>query len=65
MTITLTESVVYIAATVVLIAVQLYQQYLIRNLQKETRRLWEQVATSTIILFTKTEELDKQIKDTK
>ena len=63
MTITLTESTVYVGAVIVLVGVQLYQQFLIRNLQKEIRRLWEQAATSAIVLFSKVDDLEKQVKD--
>lgn len=57
------ESAFYIGLTILLIAIQVYQQYQIRNLQKEIRRLWEQAATSAIITFSKLDELDKKVKD--
>ena len=63
MTVMIPESAVYIGVTLLLIAVQIYQQYTIRNLQKEIRRLWEQAATSAIITFSKLDELDKKVKD--
>ena len=63
MTVTLQESALYIGVTVLLIAIQVYQQFLIRNLQKEIRRLWEQAASSAIILFSKVDELDKKVNN--
>lgn len=59
----ISESALYIGLTILLIAIQIYQQLTIRNLQKEVRRLWEQAATSAIITFAKVEELDKKVKD--
>ena len=63
MTVTLQESAVYIGVTVLLIIIQIYQQHLIRNLQKEIRRLWEQAATTAIVTYAKVEELEKKLKD--
>jgi hypothetical protein len=63
MTITLTESTVYIGVTVLLVGLQLYQQFIIRNLQKDIKRLWEQAATSAIVLYSKVGDLEKQVKD--
>lgn len=63
MTVTIPESAFYIGLTILLIAIQAYQQYQIRNLQKEIRRLWEQAASSAIILFTKVDELDKKVNN--
>ena len=57
------ESALYIGLTILLIAVQIYQQVTIRNLQKEIRRLWEQAATSAIVAFSKLEELDKKVNN--
>lgn len=63
MTVTIPESAFYIGLTILLITIQVYQQYQIRNLQKEIRRLWEQAASSAIILFTKVDELDKKVNN--
>ena len=60
---TLDETAVYIIVTLVLVAVQLYQQRLISNLQKDTRRLWEHAATTAILVFSKLEQLEKQLKE--
>lgn len=63
MTVTLQESALYIGVTVLLIGLQIYQQIMIRNLQKDIKRLWEQAASSAIILFTKVDELDKKVNN--
>ena len=63
MTTTLTESTVYIGVTVLLIGLQIYQQFLIRKIQKDIKRLWEQAATSAIVLYSKVEELDKKVNN--
>jgi len=63
MTVMIPESAFYIGMTLLLIALQVYHQFQIRKLQKEIRRLWEQAATSAIILFTKVDELEKKLKD--
>lgn len=47
MTIQITETNVYIGVIVVLTAMQIYQQYRIARLEKETEELWEQMATLT------------------
>jgi hypothetical protein len=63
MTITFTESVVYISAVVVLIGLQIYQQILIRDLQKSIKRLWEHAATAAIMTFSRLEQLEKKDKE--
>ncbi len=63
MTVTLQESALYIGVTVLLIGLQIYQQSMIRNLQKDIKRLWEQAASSAIILFSKVDELDKKVNN--
>ena len=63
MTVTLQESALYIGVTVLLIGLQIYQQIMIRNLQKDIKRLWEQAASSAIILFSKVDELDKKVNN--
>lgn len=63
MTVTLSESALYIGVTVLLIGLQIYQQIMIRNLQKDIKRLWEQAASSAIILFSKVDELDKKVNN--
>jgi len=63
MTVTLPESALYVGVTVLLIGLQAYQQIMIRNLQKDIKRLWEQAASSAIILFSKVDELDKKVNN--
>lgn len=65
MVFTLNETTVYIIVTVLLVLVQLYQQKLIKDLQKETRRLWEHTTSATILMFSKLEQVEKQLKDIK
>ena len=63
MTVTITESTFYIGMTIFLLVLQVFQQFQIRKLQKEIHKLWEHAATAAIVIFTKTEELEKKIKD--
>ena len=63
MTFTINETSVYVFAIIGLVVAQIYQQTVITRLQKEVKRLWEQAATSAVVLFAKVDELDKKVND--
>jgi hypothetical protein len=45
MTFTITENNVYLGIIIVLVLIQLYQQRLIKNLEKELDDVWSQMGT--------------------
>ena len=63
MTVTIPESAFYIGLTIFLIGMQVYHQFQIRKIQKEIHKLWEHAATVAVVMFTRTEDLDKKLKD--
>lgn len=61
MTINLTETNIYVGIILVLLAMQIYQQFAIRRLEKESKDLWDQLGTLTYTITTKMLEIHKDL----
>lgn len=63
MTINITDVTVYIAVTILLTAIQIYHQVLIKRIQKENKDLWDQVGTLTFSITAKMLEMQKDLNE--
>jgi hypothetical protein len=63
MTINLTETTLYVAIIVVLMAIQIYQLVQTKKLEKECKDLWDQLGTLTFSVTAKMFEMQKDIND--
>jgi len=65
MTFTVSDNQLYVGIIVVLILIQLYQQKLIRGLQKETNDIWSQIAILVTTLSAEITGLQKSLSNKK
>ena len=65
MTFTITGQQLYVGLAVALIAVQIYQQTQIRNLQKDKEKLWDQISTFVSAVAIQVVQLQEDIKNKK
>lgn len=61
MTVTLTDSILYLIVVLLLMAMQVYQQVQIRKNRKEIDSLWEQIGTIAYSISVKMLEMQKDI----
>ena len=61
MTITLTDSILYLVVVLILMGIQVYQQIQIRKSRKEIDSLWEQIGTVAYSISVKMLEMQKDI----
>jgi hypothetical protein len=61
MTITVTETQVYVGIIIVLMIVQMYQQRVISKLEKETKQIWEQIGILVVSLGTELGNMQKDL----
>lgn len=65
MTFTVSDNQLYVGIIVVLILIQLYQQKLIRGLQKETNDIWNQIAILVTTISAELTGLQKSLSNKK
>ena len=65
MTFTVSDNQLYVGIIVVLILIQLYQQKLIRGLQKETNDIWNQIAILVTTISAELTGLQKSVSNKK
>lgn len=65
MTFTITDTTIYIGVTILLIGIQLYHQWMIKNIQKETKQIWEQIGILVISLGAQLGEVQKSLNQKK
>jgi hypothetical protein len=65
MTITLEEKHLYIGIILVLMAIQIYQQYRIASIKREIESIWNQLGTLAFGISNKIIELQKDKKEDK
>lgn len=65
MILNLTETHLYIAIIVVLMGAQMYQQKLIRNLQKESKDIWDQIGILVIGVSNTLSQVEKDLSNKK
>jgi len=65
MTFTVSDNQLYVGIIVVLILIQLYQQKLIRDLQKEAQDIWNQIAIIVTTISAQLTELQKNLNNKK
>jgi len=61
MTITVTETQVYVGIIIVLMVIQMYQQRVISKLEKETKQIWEQIGILVVSLGTELGNMQKDL----
>jgi len=61
MTVTLTDSILYLIVVLLLMGMQAYQQIQIRKSRKEIDSLWEQIGTIAYSISVKMIEMQKDI----
>jgi hypothetical protein len=61
MTITVTETQVYVGIIIVLMIIQMYQQRVISKLEKETKQIWEQIGILVVSLGTELGNMQKDL----
>jgi len=61
MTINLTETTLYVAIIVVLMAIQIYQLVQTKKLEKECKDLWDQIGTLTFSVTSKILDMQKDL----
>ena len=65
MTFTITDTTIYVGVTILLIGIQLYHQWVIKNIQKETKQIWEQIGILVISLGAQLGEVQKNLNQKK
>jgi hypothetical protein len=65
MTFTISDNQLYVGIIIVLILIQIYQQKLIRDLQKETHDIWNQIAILVTTLSAELTGLQKSLSNKK
>ena len=63
MTINLTETTLYVAIIVILMAIQIYQLVQTKKLEKECKDLWDQIGTLTFSVTSKILDMQKDLND--
>jgi len=63
MTINLTETTLYVAIIVVLMAIQIYQLVQTKKLEKECKDLWDQIGTLTFSVTSKILDMQKDLNN--
>ena len=63
MTINLTETALYVAIIVVLMAIQIYQLVQTKKLEKECKDLWDQLGTLTYSITGKFLDMQKDLNN--
>lgn len=61
MTITVTETQVYVGIIIVLMVVQMYQHKIITKLEKDNKQIWEQIGILVVSLGTELGNLQKDL----
>jgi hypothetical protein len=61
MTITVTETQVYVGIIILLMIIQMYQQRVISKLEKETKQIWEQIGILVVSLGTELGNMQKDL----
>lgn len=61
MTVTLTDNILYLAVVLILMGIQVYQQFQVRKSRKEIESLWEQIGTIAYSISVKMIEMQKDI----
>ena len=61
MTITVTETQVYVGIIIVLMVIQMYQHRIISKLEKETKEIWEQIGIIVVSLGTELGNMQKDL----
>lgn len=61
MTITVTETQVYVGIIIVLMIVQMYQHKIITKLEKDNKQIWEQIGILVVSLGTELGNLQKDL----
>ena len=65
MTFTITDTTIYIGVTILLIGIQLYHQWVIKNIQKETKQIWEQIGILVVSIGAQLGEVQKSLNQKK
>ena len=65
MTFTITDTTIYVGVTILLIGIQLYHQWVIKNIQKETKQIWEQIGILVVSIGAQLGEVQKSLNQKK
>lgn len=65
MTFTITDTTIYIGIIFLLIGIQLYQQWLIKRVESETKQIWEQIGVIVVSLGVQLGTMQKSLDQKK
>lgn len=65
MTFTVTDNTIYIGIIFLLIGIQLYQQWLIKRVESETKQIWEQIGVIVVSLGVQLGTMQKNLDQKK